>query len=630
MEERRRKKRVNQDGLSKDYIEIKTENLNDNKAIKSKLSPIYNKFKIIYQNKYSCLIQCLLLFIIKILIIITIYRYYGKNCKNNKNINIKPNNNINMHHYNINPIIPYKIKNDVTNQLSYLIQNSYQNIHLNINKDMEDTFHIECRSSNFMYNYKIPNTNYIDNYLKRIGFKYQVPHKYLMKTCINDKNEDNGCKMFTTFMRLGFLNKLSGDINDFNDDINNPLCYGLNIKMNDKNYGNTLYDPRWIFKQINLYINSTQNDDMDTTFLLKFYGFNDERELISFFNILECNGEQTWIFKTIDGDIKLFDDIGMMRKLFLTRKETELTPCVSNAVHTIENPSDILELGFILNMVPHEDELGKYTTKYYTAKTEAYMVQEFVENPLLINNAKFNIRSYFMIANMEPYIVFYCDSIVFMAIDEYNKDELDIESFKSTLYFEDKIFNQIRKLNNDGNNDELNDNNLENSNENESNDDESSEPDDDNEYIMSLKELNIELKKLPQHQDVVQIVSQIEEIGKIVLNSFQFGLNHERMNSDNDDNNEEMNDIQHIELVSMDFVLNTEFELKLISIKGNPTFKYYDYNNCEINKLWFCDFVDNVFNEAINIGIEIDYKRKLFKKITEIESLNNFEIISMK
>ena len=49
-----------------------------------------------------------------------------------------------------------------------------------------------------------------------------------------------------------------------------------------------------------------------------------------------------------------------------------------------------------------------------------YIIQKYIENPLLIYNKKFDFRVYMLIANMNPLVVLYHDGFLRVTLNNYN------------------------------------------------------------------------------------------------------------------------------------------------------------------------------------------------------------------
>lgn len=54
-----------------------------------------------------------------------------------------------------------------------------------------------------------------------------------------------------------------------------------------------------------------------------------------------------------------------------------------------------------------------------------YIAQKYIENPLLINNRKFDFRIYMFVASMDPLIVLYYDGFLRVTTVEYDENSHD-------------------------------------------------------------------------------------------------------------------------------------------------------------------------------------------------------------
>ena len=66
----------------------------------------------------------------------------------------------------------------------------------------------------------------------------------------------------------------------------------------------------------------------------------------------------------------------------------------------------------------------KYGTRCGEVHTE-YLIQKYIENPLLINNKKFDFRVYMAIASMDPLLILYHDGFLRITLNSYNESSLD-------------------------------------------------------------------------------------------------------------------------------------------------------------------------------------------------------------
>ena len=67
------------------------------------------------------------------------------------------------------------------------------------------------------------------------------------------------------------------------------------------------------------------------------------------------------------------------------------------------------------------DDLSEYREQWSKCEANAfnYVAQHYIEHPLLIKNKKFDMRVYILVANTQPYIVFFNPGYIRRSLAEY-------------------------------------------------------------------------------------------------------------------------------------------------------------------------------------------------------------------
>lgn len=81
-----------------------------------------------------------------------------------------------------------------------------------------------------------------------------------------------------------------------------------------------------------------------------------------------------------------------------------------------------------------DKKIAEDLRKYYEEEkkcpdNEEFIAQKYISNPLLINNKKFDLRAYMLIASMDPLLILYHDGFLKFSAETYNKSSSNPESY---------------------------------------------------------------------------------------------------------------------------------------------------------------------------------------------------------
>ncbi|MBN3307334.1 TTL10 polyglycylase, partial [Amia calva] len=78
---------------------------------------------------------------------------------------------------------------------------------------------------------------------------------------------------------------------------------------------------------------------------------------------------------------------------------------------------------------------------------QARIAQRYIQNPLLLEGKKFDIRSYFLIASTTPYMVFFRHGYVRVTCDPYDPNSADLSAHLTNQYMQKKhpLYNELKE-----------------------------------------------------------------------------------------------------------------------------------------------------------------------------------------
>jgi Tubulin-tyrosine ligase family len=81
--------------------------------------------------------------------------------------------------------------------------------------------------------------------------------------------------------------------------------------------------------------------------------------------------------------------------------------------------------------------------------TNGNMIQRFVNDPLLIDGHKFELRAYLLIASTNPYIVYYHDGFIRRSLFKYNDLKPDVRSLFPNIKINKELLHEVLEAHND-------------------------------------------------------------------------------------------------------------------------------------------------------------------------------------
>uniref|UniRef100_A0A3Q2QLM8 Tubulin tyrosine ligase like 10 n=1 Tax=Fundulus heteroclitus TaxID=8078 RepID=A0A3Q2QLM8_FUNHE len=103
-------------------------------------------------------------------------------------------------------------------------------------------------------------------------------------------------------------------------------------------------------------------------------------------------------------------------------------------IFLLKNQQDVAE--FRQKLQNLEDSRADRRT--HPRHTQAYVVQRYIQKPLLLNDRKFDVRSYLLIACTDPYMVFFRHGYVRLTCDAYDPRSKNLSAHLTNQYMQKK------------------------------------------------------------------------------------------------------------------------------------------------------------------------------------------------
>ncbi|XP_035761591.1 protein polyglycylase TTLL10 isoform X3 [Neolamprologus brichardi] len=100
---------------------------------------------------------------------------------------------------------------------------------------------------------------------------------------------------------------------------------------------------------------------------------------------------------------------------------------------------------FRLKLKHTEDR--RFNRKMHYRQPQAYIVQHYIQNPLLLKGKKFDVRSYLLIACTAPYVVFFRHGYVRLTCDLYDPTSKNLSAHLTNQYMQKKnpLYSQLKE-----------------------------------------------------------------------------------------------------------------------------------------------------------------------------------------
>ncbi|XP_037540456.1 protein polyglycylase TTLL10 [Nematolebias whitei] len=237
----------------------------------------------------------------------------------------------------------------------------------------------------------------------------------------------------------------------------------------------------------------------------------------------------------------------------------------------LESPEDVE--AFRLKLKHMEDHKGACHLH-----NQPYIAQHYIQNPLLIDSRKFDVRSYLLIACTAPYMVFFRHGYVRLSCNIYDPKSKNLSTHLTNQYLQKKnpLYSQLKE-----------------------------------DTVWSMENFNAYVndrfqvaRGLPRDWVLGAFAKRMQQIMTQCFFSVKSKLNCR---------------LGLFDLIGCDFLVDEDFKVWLLEMNCNPAL----HTNCEVLK----DVIPSTVVETLDLTLEIFNKRRLKQKIFPLVSQRDFVLL---
>ncbi|XP_058858288.1 protein polyglycylase TTLL10-like isoform X2 [Acipenser ruthenus] len=209
---------------------------------------------------------------------------------------------------------------------------------------------------------------------------------------------------------------------------------------------------------------------------------------------------------------------------------------------------------------------------------QARIVQRYVQNPLLLEGKKFDVRSYFLIASTVPYMVFFRHGYVRLTCESYDPNSNDLTAHLTNQYMQKKnpLYNDLKE-----------------------------------ETVWSMERFNDYVneksraaKGLPEDWVCTVFATRMQQIMMQCFLAVKSKLECK---------------LGYFDLIGCDFLIDEDFKVWLLEMNCNPAL----HTNCEVLK----EVIPGVVNETLDLAFEIFNKYRKGRSIMPLDAQKDFTLL---
>ncbi|KAK3105402.1 hypothetical protein FSP39_024394 [Pinctada imbricata] len=206
------------------------------------------------------------------------------------------------------------------------------------------------------------------------------------------------------------------------------------------------------------------------------------------------------------------------------------------------------------------------------------IVQRYIQNPLLLEGRKFDIRAYLLIASTSPFLVLYHKGYIRLCCGKYKEDDTEMSTHLTNQFVQkkDPNYKDVKE-------------------------DTAWSMDKFNQYI---NENLMAAKGLEENWVYNSLTKQMQKIMIHCFNSVKHKLQSR---------------VGFFDLYGLDFMIDTDMKVWLIEVNVNPAL----HINCEALK----DVIPGVVEETLYLSIECFEKSRKNQQLLPLNSMKNFNVL---
>ncbi|XP_029013265.1 protein polyglycylase TTLL10 isoform X2 [Betta splendens] len=216
--------------------------------------------------------------------------------------------------------------------------------------------------------------------------------------------------------------------------------------------------------------------------------------------------------------------------------------------------------------------------KIYHRQPQAFVVQHYIHNPLLLKGRKFDVRSYLLIACTAPYMVFFRHGYVRLTCDLYDPSSSNLSAHLTNQYMQKKnpLYSQLKE-----------------------------------DTVWSMESFNAYVN------DSFQVAKGLP--GDWVMGTFAKRMQQIMAHCFLAVKSKLHSQLGYFDLIGCDFLIDEHFKVWLLEMNCNPAL----HTNCEVLK----EVIPNIVVETLDLTQEIFNKCRLRQKIFPLASQSEFVLL---
>ncbi|XP_043982934.1 protein polyglycylase TTLL10 isoform X1 [Gambusia affinis] len=243
-------------------------------------------------------------------------------------------------------------------------------------------------------------------------------------------------------------------------------------------------------------------------------------------------------------------------------------------IFLLKNQQDVAE--FRLKLQKMEEHQAERKTPH--RRIQAHIVQRYIQKPLLLNDRKFDVRSYLLIASTSPYMVFFRHGYVRLTCDVYDPRSKNLSAHLTNQYMQKRnpLYSQLKE-----------------------------------DTVWSMESFNAYVnerfqvaKGLPRDWVLGAFAKRMQQIMTQCFFAVKTKLDCRP---------------GFFDLIGCDFMIDEDFKVWLLEMNCNPAL----HRNCEVLK----EVIPRTVGEALDLTLELFNKCRLRQQILPLANQRDFVLL---